>query len=424
MNDSLSPPFAAGHGSALEVLLAFLRLGCHSFGGPIAHLGYFHTEFVERRHWCEEETFAELVGLAQSMPGPASSQVGFALGLLRAGWAGGVAAWVGFTMPSALLMLAFAMGHMLFTGKAGAGAVHGLQLVAVAVVAQAILSMRKSLAPDAPRMGVALMAAAIAFLAPPASSTVLAIAAGALLGLLLPRPPKSGSPLSGSGQPPVAQLHFGLPKLAGVLAAATFLGLLLLLPIAASLGSGQSEGVPGWLTQGLAVFSAFYRTGALVFGGGHVVLPLLENAVVARGWVDQSSFLSGYGAAQALPGPLFTFAAYLGAVIQPALHPVALSAVSLVAIFLPGLLVIVAVLPFWNSLRQRPQIQAVLRGVNAAVVGVLISAFIRPVCSSALHSASDVAVAVAALGLLVRWRIAPWIIVVAVASVSAIASVL
>lgn len=422
MNDSSSPPFAARGGSAPEVLLAFLRLGCISFGGPIAHLGYFHTEFVERRQWCEEGTFAELVGLAQSMPGPASSQVGFALGLLRAGWAGGIAAWVGFTMPSALLMLGFAMGHTLFTGKAGAGAVHGLQLVAVAVVAQAILSMRKSLAPDAPRMGVALIAAAIAYLASPASSTVLAIAAGALLGLLLPPPGQSRPPES-----PLGQLHFGLPKLAGVLAAATFLGLPLLLPIAASLGSGQGgRGIPSQsgLSQGLAVFSAFYRTGALVFGGGHVVLPLLENAVVARGWVDQSSFLSGYGAAQALPGPLFTFSAYLGAAIQPALHPVALSAVSLVAIFLPGLLIIVAVLPFWNSLRQRPRIQAVLRGVNAAVVGVLISAFIRPVCSSALHSVYDLAVALAALTLLVRWKIAPWIIVVAVASVSAIGSVL
>jgi chromate transporter len=427
MNDSSSPPFAAGRGSAREVLLTFLRLGCHSFGGPIAHLGYFYTEFVERRRWCDEETFAELVGLAQSMPGPASSQVGFALGLLRAGWAGGVAAWVGFTTPSALLMLGFAMGHTLFTGKAGAGAVHGLQLVAVAVVAQAILSMRKSLAPDALRMGVALIAAAIAFLASPASGTVLAIATGALLGLLLPRPlqpgpPQSGSPQSYSPQPPVSRLHFGLPKLAGVVAAATFLGLLLLLPLAESFGSGQGGGLPDWLTQGTAVFSAFYRTGALVFGGGHVVLPLLENAVVARGWVDQSSFLAGYGAAQALPGPLFTFSAYLGAVIQPALHPVALSAVSLVAIFLPGLLVIVAVLPFWTSLRQRPQVQAILRGVNAAVVGVLISAFIRPVCSSALHSVYDVAVAVVALALLVRGKIAPWITVVAVASVSAIAS--
>jgi chromate transporter len=248
---------------------------------------------------------------------------------------------------------------------------------------------------------------------------VLAIAAGALLGLMLPQPPQAAQ---------LRQLHFGLPKLTGVLAAATFLGLLLLLPLAASLAAGNGGTAPrlssqGFFPQGMAVFSAFYRTGALVFGGGHVVLPLLENAVVARGWVDQSSFLSGYGAAQALPGPLFTFSAYLGAMIQPALHPVALSALSLAAIFLPGLLVIVAVLPFWNELRQRPRIQAVLRGVNAGVVGVLISAFIRPVCASALHSGYDAAVALAALALLVRWKIAPWIIVVAVAAVSVVASV-
>lgn len=432
MNDSSSPPLAVRRGSVREVLLVFLRLGCHSFGGPIAHLGYFHTELVERRQWCEEQTFAEVVALAQSMPGPASSQVGFALGLLRAGWAGGVAAWVGFTMPSALLMLAFATGHHLFTGRAGAGAVHGLHLVAVAVVAQAILSMRRSLAPDVPRMGIALVAAAVAWLASPASSTVLAIALGALLGLLLPRPPSCAS------WPPLGPLHIGLPRRVGVLAAATFLGLLLLLPIARSLGSGKDMGSAGlssrnvasqgfgsqsFGSQTLTVFSAFYRTGALVFGGGHVVLPLLENAVVARGWVDQSSFLSGYGAAQALPGPLFTFAAYLGAVIQPAAHPVALSAVALVAIFLPGLLIIVAVLPFWNSLRQRPRIQAILRGVNAAVVGVLICAFLRPVCSSALHSAYDLAVAITALALLIRWKIPPWMIVVSVAAGWAVAAV-
>ncbi len=425
MIDSPKPPIAVRNGSAREVLLAFLRLGCHSFGGPIAHLGYFHTEFVERRQWCGEDAFAELVALAQSMPGPASSQVGFALGLLRAGWSGGLAAWVGFTMPSALLMLAFALGHRFLSGRAGAGAVHGLQLVAVAVVAQAILTMRRSLAPDVPRMAVALIAAVIAFLASPGSSTVLAIAAGACIGLRLPRRQNPPQP---------QQLNFGFPKLAGVLAAAALFGLLLLLPIAASLAAGhggassgllaQSSSSQGFLSQCLAVFSAFYRTGALVFGGGHVVLPLLENAVVARGWVNQSSFLSGYGAAQALPGPLFTFAAYLGAVIEPALHPVALSALSLVAIFLPGLLAIVAVLPFWNMLRQRPRVQAVLRGVNAAVVGVLVCAFIRPVCSSAIHSAYDLAVALVALALLVRWKTPPWIVVVAVASLSVIASAL
>jgi chromate transporter len=403
--DLPSPRLTSKSGRASEVLYAFLRLGCSSFGGPIAHLGYYHTEFVERRKWCNEETFAELVALAQSMPGPASSQVCFTLGLLRAGWLGGIAAWVGFTMPSALLMLAFAFGHRFLTGRAGSGIVHGLQLVAVAVVAQAILSMRKSLAPDAPRMGLALMAAAIAFLAPPAMASVLAIAAGALLGWLLP---------SSGYAPPVHPLHFGLPRRAGVVAAATFLSLLFGLRIAAALTGSHL----------LAVVSAFYRTGALVFGGGHVVLPLLENAVVSPGWVDQQSFLSGYGAAQALPGPLFTFAAYLGAEIRPTTNPVAFSALSLAAIFLPGLLIIVAVAPFWNKLRQRPEVQWVLRGVNAAVVGVLVAAFVRPVCSSALHSAFDLTVAATAFALLVRWKLPPWIIVVAVALVSAMASVI
>jgi chromate transporter len=306
-------------------------------------------------------------------------------------------------------MLAFAFGHKLLTGKLGLGIVHGLQLVAVAVVAQAILSMRKSLAPDAPRTALALLATTIVFFASPATGTVFAIAAGALLGWLLPRSP----------QQPLHPLHFGVPKPAGVFAAASFLTLLFLLPIAAL---SSSRGAPG-VAQSLAVFSAFYRTGALVFGGGHVVLPLLENAIVARGWVDQQSFLIGYGAAQAIPGPLFTFAAYLGATIQPTFNPAILSAVALVAIFLPGLLLVVAVLPFWNNLRERPQIQACLRGVNAAVVGLLIAAFIHPVWSSAVHSLFDLAVVLTAFALLVRWKLPPWILVVAVVSVSTIASV-
>lgn len=425
MSDSPKPCFAARSGSAREVLLAFLRLGCLSFGGPIAHIGYLHTEFVERRKWCDEESFASLVGLAQSMPGPASSQVVFALGLLRAGWKGGVASWVGFTMPSALLMLAFAFGHRLIDGKVGAGVVHGLQLVAVAVVAQAILSMRKSLAPDALRMGVALVAAMIVFFASPASGTVLAIAAGAVLGLLLPRPALEKS---------VKEFGAAVPKRAGAIAGTIFLLLLAVLPIAtlfvsgsvagskAGEGSGFSSFSQRFPQQGLAVFSAFYRTGALVFGGGHVVLPLLEGAVVAPGWIDQASFLAGYGAAQAVPGPLFTFAAYLGAMIKPAMHPVALSALALVAIFLPGLLIMVAVLPFWSQWRQRRQIQAMFRGVNAAVVGVLISAFIHPVWTSAMRSAYDLAVALVAFALLVRWKFPPWVIVVGVALVSAIAT--
>lgn len=386
-------------GTAREVLAAFLRLGTLSFGGPVAHLGYFHAEFVERRRWCDQQTFGEIVALAQSMPGPASSQVGFTLGLLRAGWPGAAAAWFGFTTPSALLMLAFAFGHAFLTGKAGTGVVHGLQLVAVAVVAQAIVTMRRSLAPDAPRIIVALLAAIAVYFG---ASTLCVIVAGALLGLILPRSP----------QTPASTLRFSLSRRAGAVAAVFFLALLLLLPIAVSL----THSYP------IDVANAFFRSGALVFGGGHVVLPLLEHAIVARGWVDQPSFLSGYGAAQALPGPLFTFAAYLGAVVRPTPNPIAFSALALVSIFLPGLLILVAVLPFWNALRQRPQIQSALRGVNAAVVGILIAAFIHPVWSSAVRSLFDFAVAVAAFVLLVRWKLPPWLIVVLVASVSATVS--
>ncbi len=409
MTDPPSPTQTSRNGGGAEVLCAFLRLGCLSFGGPIAHLGYFHTEFVERRKWCSQETFAEIVALAQSAPGPASSQVGFTLGLLRAGWIGGLAAWFGFTLPSALLMLGFGFGHRFLTGKFGLGIVHGLQLVAVAVVAQAILAMGRSLAPDTLRKALALLAAAIVFLAPQAFGTVLAIATGAILGLVLPQSSQETRP---------HQLSFGLSKAAGIVAAILFV-VLLLLPVAVSSFGFRA----GETTQAISVFHAFYRTGAIVFGGGHVVLPLLEDAVVARGWVDQQSFLAGYGAAQALPGPLFTFAAYLGATIEPSFDKVAMSALALVAIFLPGLLIIVAVLPFWNELRKRPLIQKVLRGVNAAVVGVLIAAFIRPVWTSAVHSMYDFAVATVAFTLLVRWKVSPWIIVLAVASVSALVSV-
>jgi chromate transporter len=260
---------------------------------------------------------------------------------------------------------------------------------------------------------LALIAAVIVYLNYLNLGTLFAIVIGAIFGLRLPHPAQS----------PAHALHFHLPKPASWLAVALFSALLFALPVAASL-AGQNDAAHTLLAQSLAVFNAFYRTGALVFGGGHVVLPLLENAVVARGWVDQQSFLAGYGAAQAVPGPLFTFAAYLGAAVRPAVHPVVFSALALVAIFLPGLLIIVAVLPYWNSLRQRPRIQSALRGVNAAVVGVLISAFIRPVWTSAVHSIFDVALAVVAFVLLVRWKAAPWMIVIAAAAVSALASFL
>ena len=417
MSDSPYPPSAAA-GSAREVLWAFLRLGCLSFGGPIAHLGYFHAEFVERRRWCSEQSYAELVALAQSLPGPASSQVGFALGLQRAGWLGGLAAWIGFTLPSALLMLAFALGHARLTGKLGLGVIHGLQLVAVAVVAQAILAMQKKLAPNALRLALALLAAGTVFFT---GQTVLAIAMGALLGALLSRKLQGRQPQPPGSAPTAAltpALVAGLSRRAGLAAGAVFCALFLLLPIAASLSATRSAG------QLLAVANAFFRSGALVFGGGHVVLPLLERAVVARGWVDQAAFLSGYGAAQAIPGPLFTFAAYLGAVIRPTPSPVALGVLALVAIFLPGLLLIAALLPFWNGLRQRRWMQSCLAGVNASVVGILLAAFLRPVWSSAVHSLFDLVLALAALVLLVRYKLPPWVVVVSAALISALARTL
>ncbi len=392
-----------------EVLAAFLRFGLTGFGGPVAHLGYFHDEFVERRRWCSGEEYAEIVAIAQSLPGPASSQVGFALGLRRAGWLGGAAAWLAFTLPSALLMLCYAYGHNLLGGRMGAGLVHGLQLVAVAIVAQAVLAMRRTLAPDWPRM---LLAGVSTLLVLTTNATLAAIALGAACGAMLP--PTASSPQ------PAAEMDVRLSRRAGAWAAAIFVILLLASLLLTYARPGQvATGQTAAVVQPVQVFSAFYRTGALVFGGGHVVLPLLEGAVVAPGWVNQSDFLSGYGVAQALPGPLFTFSAYLGAVIRPSAYPLAFSALALVGIFLPGLLAMVAVLPYWSELRSRRRVQGVLRGVNAAVVGVLFAAFWQPVCSSTLHSWVDVGIAVAALAALLRWKLPAWAVVAVVGALSA-----
>jgi len=387
-------------GSPFEVLLAFLRLGCMSFGGPIAHLGYFRTELVDRRGWVSDELFAELVGIAQSMPGPASSQVAYALGLIRAGWPGGLAAWLGFTLPSAVLMLAFAFGHRVFTGPTGASILHGLQLVTVAVVGQAVVSMQTKLAPDRLRLALAIVAVGITLLAPASLGSLLAIAFGAAAGLVLLR-----------SQSQEAQrldlLEISVSKRVGTVAAIAFLLLVvaLVLPVRMNLPSLWS------------VFTAFGRTGALVFGGGHVVLPLLEDVTVAKGWISQQSFLSGYGAAQALPGPLFSFAAYLGASVQPNPHPLMLGMCALVAIFLPGLLLITAVLPFWGHVRGRRSAQAAFDGIRASVVGVLIAALYNPVWSSTVHTMTDFWIALAAFALLTMWKVQPLLLVVGVCAV-------
>jgi chromate transporter len=378
------------------VLFAFLRLGCTSFGGPIAHLSYFRAEFVERRRWLTESTYAEVIALAQSMPGPASSQVGFAVGLLRAGWLGGLAAWIGFTLPSAALMLAFAFGYGHPQGRTGAATLHGLQLVAVAVVAQAVVRMQRTLAPDMLRLSVAAIGAAIALFASPAYATVLAIAAGALAGLLLMRPMKEPAPDRPSFAPPIS-------RPGAAVAAILFV---ILLVVALRLSASR--------TLATAVLAGLYRTGALVFGGGHVVLPLLDAAIVQRGWLAQSSFLAGYGAAQAVPGPLFSIAAYVGAAVRPNPHPLLLGACALVALFLPGLLLMAAVLPFWSALRRRPLIVSLLRGVNASVVGVLAAALYRPLWTATIRTTTDFLIALLAFVLLIRFKVQPWIVVLGI----------
>ncbi len=406
----MAPEVGTKRGRAGEVLRAFLRLGLMSFGGPVAHLGYFHDEFVERRRWCSGEEYAEIVAIAQSLPGPASSQVGFALGLRRAGWMGAAAAWLAFTGPSAVLMLCYAYGHNLLGGRMGAGLVHGLQLVAVAIVAQAVLAMRRTLAPDWPRI---LLAAVSTVLVLTTNATLSAIALGAVCGAVM-------APTAATAQPE-AEMGMRLSRRVGAAAGVIFVILLMASLLLTYAPPGQLAPVQSAMAvQPVQVFSAFYRTGALVFGGGHVVLPLLEGAVVAKGWVNQSDFLSGYGVAQALPGPLFTFSAYLGAVIRPTAHPLVFSALALVGIFLPGLLAMVAVLPYWSELRNRRRVQGILRGVNAAVVGVLFAAFWHPVCSSTLHSWADVGIAMAALVALLRWKLPPWVVVAMVGALSAV----
>jgi chromate transporter len=383
-----------------EELRVFFRLGCTSFGGPIAHLGYFRREFVERRGWCSEETFAEIIAVAQSLPGPASSQVAFSLGLLRGGWLGGLGAWVGFTLPSAALMIWFAFAQQSLHGKMGSAVVHGLQLSAVAVVGQAIVVMRKRLTPDWQRIVFALIAVAIVMFAPAAASTFLAIAVGAVGGAMF---------LRGDSAPVLTPLKLRISPRAAAIAAVAYLSLL----IASALIMKDRPGI-------LPIGSAFYLSGALVFGGGHVVLPLLEHAVVSPGWVTQQSFLTGYGFAQAIPGPLFTFAAFLGASIQPSSSRIGLGLVALIAIFLPGLLAIAAALSFWSRIREFHVLHRALPGINASVLGVLASAWLRPVCSTAIHSAVDLLVAAVALVLLTAGKVHPLVVVVAVVVVSVV----
>ncbi|KQP95539.1 chromate efflux transporter [Methylobacterium sp. Leaf117] len=386
----------------------FLKLGLTAFGGPIAHLGYFREELVQRRRWIDEAGYADLVALCQFLPGPASSQVGFALGLLRGGGLlGGLAAWAAFTLPSALALLAFALSAGALSGPWAAAVLHGLKLVAVAVVAQALWGMARSLTPDRPRAGIAVAALMGVVLLPGAVGQALAIALGAAAGLLLCR--AGAEPADGTARP-AGTLGVPVSRRAGAAALLVFALLLALLLL------GPALLAPGFGGQGLALFEAFARAGALVFGGGHVVLPLLQAEVVGPGWIDPAGFLAGYGAAQAVPGPLFTVAAYLGAAVGPAPHGLPGAAIALVAIFLPGLLLVYGALPFWHGLRARPRAQAAMRGANAAVVGLLGAALYDPVWISAVGNARDFAVAVLAFCLLTVGRVPPWIVVLVTAA--------
>jgi chromate transporter len=394
-----APGFAAasGAGSPGEVFRVFLKLGVTSFGGPIAHLGYFHDELVRRRCWIDEAGYADLVALCQFLPGPASSQVGFSLGLRRGGGLlGGLAAWSAFTLPSALLLLAFAYGAAAFSAPLGGGVLHGLKLVAVAVVAQAVWGMARTLAPDRERASIALGAVLLVVLAGGSAGQIGAILLGGIAGLVLCR----GTPASAVGH-----LAFPVSRRAGGVALTLYAVLLLLPPVLASTLASQA----------IALFDAFYRSGALVFGGGHVVLPLLRAAVVDPGWVGAGSFLAGYGSAQAVPGPLFTFAAYLGAVMGPAPNGLAGAVIALVAVFLPGILLVYGTLPFWDAFRTRPLAQAAMRGTNAAVVGILGAALYDPVWTSAVDGPRDFMLALSGFVLLTVWKVPSWAIVLLMA---------
>ena len=392
---------AQAAGSVREVLWVTTKLGLTSFGGPIAHLGYFRDEYVRRRQWLDEGSYADLVALCQFAPGPTSSKVGFSIGLLRAGYLGGLAAWAGFTLPSALALLLFAYGAGALSGPIGTGLLHGLKLVAVAIVAQAVWGMAKSLCPDRERASIAGVAALIVLLSASRFSQLGSILFGAVAGARLCRE---------AGVTRAEDAPIKVSRRVGVAALGAYFALLFGLPLLRAFTDSQA----------IAMMDAFYRSGALVFGGGHVVLPLLQGAVVAPGWVGADAFLAGYGAAQAVPGPLFTFAAYLGAVMGPHPNGVTGAALGLVSIFLPGLLLHLGTLPFWESFRRRAGTQAIMRGINAAVVGLLGAALYSPIWTSAVQRPQDFAVALVGFILLVGWK-APPVVVVAVSALGGVA---
>lgn len=378
--------------SAWSVFLVFLRLGLTSFGGPIAHLGYFREEFVARRRWLSERSYVDLVALCQFLPGPASSQVGIGLGLSRAGFSGAVAAWAGFTLPSAIILVLFAKGVSTWGSAFPSGLLHGLKIVAIAVVAQAVWGMARNLCTDVPRVTIAAFSACAALLWPNAMGQIGVIVCAAVVGLTLLKPAQGQAAES---------LPISISRKVGVISLVVFFSLLAGLPL-------LMEALP---SQTLSMVHDFYRAGSLVFGGGHVVLPLLQTATVPNGWVANDTFLAGYGVAQAVPGPLFTFAAFLGASMNVQPSGWVGASVCLIAIFAPSFLLVIGVLPFWEQLRHSFRTQAALSGVNAGVVGLLLAALYNPVWTSAILKPQDFGLALIALVALMFWKAPPWLVV-------------
>lgn len=372
----------------LEILAVSAKLGVTSFGGPIAHLGYFHNEYIRRRKWMDEQDYADIVALCQFLPGPASSQVGIAVGVIRAGMLGGLTAWLGFTLPSVIALILFALLLQGFD-IGSAGWIHGLKIVAVAIVVQAILGMGQKLAPDRIRATIAVLVAAVTILWQTAISQVLLIGIAGVVGMLL---------YKNATLPNTTNLHVPISRRFAILCLGVFFGLLILLPVLRQIVHLE------WLS----LFDSFYRSGSLVFGGGHVVLPMLEREVVPTGWVSKSDFLAGYGAAQAVPGPLFTFAAYLGAMIGGVKGAV----IATTAIFLPAYLLVVGALPFWHTLRQSAKVQGALIGINAAVVGILLAALYNPLWITAILAPVDFVLAAILFLMLVFWKLPPWVVVI------------
>ncbi|MDP5274310.1 chromate efflux transporter [Chengkuizengella sp. 2205SS18-9] len=379
-------------GSIFEVFWTAFKLGLTSFGGPIAHLGYFREAYVKRLKWLDEKTYVDLVALCQFLPGPASSQVGIGIGLLRAGVLGSIAAWIGFTMPSviALIVFAYAVGGF---DIANQGWLHGLKLVAVAIVAQAVWGMMKAHAPDRTRGTIAIVATIFALLFSYVFTQVMIIILAGIFGWFF---------LSKSVQTQTTNIKIPIRRFTAVTSLVIFAALLVLLPILTVV-------YPTFL---LSLFDSFYRVGSLVFGGGHVVLPLLESEVVNPGWVTNDQFIAGYGATQAVPGPLFTFSAYLGAVMDTGTHAVIVALVAVIAIFLPSFLLVIGTMPFWNVIRQKKHFQSALMGINAAVVGILLAALYDPVWTSSVNNMYDFVLVIITFSLLMLWKLPPWMVVV------------